>query len=341
LLQLAGLLTVACAQIAFSIAPAEAEVTKEVLKLEGKNRPIAVNSWSDGQAAPRAVLISIHGGVQHGGNYTGIAERLAPQGILVYSLDLRGHGEEFLTSDHRPKLDYKGSTEDVVAIAEALRLRHPRLPIFCVGESLGASIALKALDRKPKLFDGLILASVGMSPVISHHIGATWQNIGRGFKTLGGTIDLTGHVKVISDDPRSCDEMIADPLCRKRISVGDMLHALNFMHGAHRLMPVIDPDVPVLVLQGLDDHIIHASSTKTLFAKLPTRDKSMITFPGCGHLVVTTRFLKPAVVEGVQNWLFAHSQEPPLAVTATQSPAIRQDVCDGAAQDAASMNIRN
>lgn len=309
---LAALLVFQCA------LPGEASVTKQVVRIGDRQAAISANVWCDPEAPRRAILIGLHGGVQYGGNFTALGEKLAPQGIAVYSLDLRGHGQCLIDSKQRPRLDYEQSTKDVVALTEHLRATNPKVPIFCVGESLGASVALKAQAAKPKLFDGLILASVGMRPVLSKHIGATLKNIGLGFGTLGSTIDLTPHVRVISDDPRSCLEMIDDPLCRKKLSVAEMLHALNYMHTAHCLVPHMDPDVPVLVIQGLEDRIIHASATAALFEKLSSHDKSLVTFPECGHLLVTTNFLKPNVVSTVQNWVFGHSNDNPLALTAVK-----------------------
>jgi alpha-beta hydrolase superfamily lysophospholipase len=305
----------------FFSVPAQAKVVKDVLKLNGKDLSVPALQWTDHDTAPRAVLIGIHGSVQHAGNFAALAKSLAPKGIVVYSVDLRGHGDWLVSSadGRRPKVDYAGSSEDLVQLTAQLRQRNPGLPVFCIGESVGAAVALNALAQSPKLFDGLILASPGSKPVMGHSWKATCKSIGQGIKTLGGTIDLSHHLKAISDDPRSADEMINDPSIRKEASLGDLLHTLNFIKTGDELAPKIDKNVPVLVIQGGDDNIIRAASTEALFARLASKDKSIITFPKVGHLLVTTAFLKPTVVETVEGWLFARTKpEAPLAVTAKE-----------------------
>ena len=256
--QLRSLMMVVLMSILFA-SSAQAKVTKEVLKLDGRSITIPTYAWSDSSIAPKAVLIGLHGGIQHGNHYAALAERLAPQGFLFYSIDFYGHGDWLAKSKKRPKVDYNATAVDLVKLATVLRSQHPGLPVFCIGESLGAAMALKAISSKPKLFDGLILVSAGMRPAAGHHIGATLKSVQSGIMTLGMTVDISDHLKTISDDPRTNDEMINDPLSRTKASLKDLLHTVNFLRQGHSLASKINPDVPVLVLQGGKDQIIQPS----------------------------------------------------------------------------------
>lgn len=302
--------------------PAQAEVVKDVLKLDGKQTSVPAFRWTDTNTAPRAVLIGLHGSVQHAGNFAALAKSLAPKGIIVYSVDMRGHGTLLTAAQggRRPKVDYAASSEDVIQLTAQLRERYPDVPIFCIGESVGASVAIKAVSQSPKVFDGIILASPGSRPVVGHGgFKNTLRSVAQGIKTLGGTIDLSRHLTSISDDPRSADEMIQDPSIRKEASLGDLLHTLNFIKGTEALASKLNKNVPVLVIQGADDNIIQAASSEALFEKLSTKDKSIKTFPNVGHLLVTTEYLKPAVLETVEGWLISHTKPvAPLAVTAKE-----------------------
>ena len=313
-----AVLAVTLIGVTFS-APAQAKTVREALKLNGQRISVPAYAWSDDSVAPRAVLIALHGSVQHAGSFTALAQKLAPQGVIFYSVDLRGHGVWLSQPGKRLKVDYAASSEDVVVLTEQLRQKHNGLPVFLVGESVGAAVALTALSQKPKLFDGLILASPGARPVVGHNWKATLRSIGQGIKTLGGRIDLSHHLKAISDDPRSTDEMLNDPKIRKHASLGDLLHTLNFIKSADTLASKINKNVPVLVIQGNADNIIQSASAEALFAKLATKDKSIMTFPNVGHLLVTTEFMKPEVLTSVEGWLFARTDPAaPIAVTATQ-----------------------
>src|SRR5688572_2864778 len=76
-----------------SFVPTQARVVKESTKLNGSAVSVPAFLWADDGARASAVLITIHGGVQHAGSYRAMAERLAARGILIYSIDLRGHGQ--------------------------------------------------------------------------------------------------------------------------------------------------------------------------------------------------------------------------------------------------------
>lgn len=267
-------------------------------------------------------MLAIHGGVQNKANFTAIAQRLAPLGVLTYSIDLRGHGDWLSHSKKRTKLDYEGSTGDVVRLTEQLRAEHPGLPVFCIGESLGASTALHAVKIKPKLFDGMILASPGTRPAAIHLksiIVSIWQAV----RTLGTSIDLRPYVQHISEDRRSSAEMIDDPHTRITASVCDLYHMATFVRKNTALAPKVDPSIPILVMLGAEDGICSPQSAVRLFAALPTKDKSIAKISGCGHLLVTTEYLKPNVVDTVAQWLKTHCQPPDsMAVNCTTESSV-------------------
>lgn len=293
-----------------STVPAEAKVIRETVQLAGKGINTPAYTWADNEAKPQAILLTIHGGIQHAGVFGAIAQKLAPSGFLVYSIDLRGHGEWLMQGNKRPGVDYNASSEDVIAIVAELRKQHPGLPVFAMGESLGAAITLHAITTQAGLFDGIILASPGTSPSSNHSWSALANSVKQAVGSLGTSIDVSPHLKRISEDERSCDEMIADPRNRKVSSVGDLLKAATFVRKNQSLAPQVDPSVPVLVLQGTEDGICSPKSVSKLFTRFRAQDKTLKQFPGVGHLLVTTEYLKPEVVTTVTDWLSAHM--PPV-----------------------------
>ncbi|MBX9694973.1 MAG: lysophospholipase [Cyanobacteria bacterium] len=307
----------------FNSNPSHATVIKDFLRYDQDALTMPAYAWSDTNVAPRAILIGLHGGVQHAGNYAALAERLAPQGILMYAIDFRGHGQWMSQSQERPKVDYEATASDVAKLATTLRAQHPELPLFVIGESLGAAMAMKAQSSNPKLFDGMILVSCGIRPVAKYHMVSTLKSVGQGVKTLGGTIDISSHVRSISEDPRSANEMLTDPLCRRQSSVWDLLRTVNFLHEAHRLAPRLNRDTPVLVLQGNLDHIVRPESTRELYTKLGSSKKSLIDFPDCGHLLVTTEYLKDNVVNTVEGWISDQIKQSHSVAETTDTTSVK------------------
>ncbi len=305
--------------IMFNPGQAQAKVDKEVLKLNGLKVAVPGLKWQDSSVTPKAIVFGLHGGVQHAGNFEELAEKLAPDGVIFYAIDFRGHGVWLKESEKRPAVNYDATARDLVPIITELRAKNPLLPIYCVGESLGAAMAIKASANNPKLFDGLILASAGAGPATKYHVGATFRSIGSGIKTLGTTVDILPHIGDMSDDERSNKQTLSDPLVRSKQSLKDLLVSVNFLRTSHNLAPKLDKDLPVLVLQGEDDHIIQPESTKSLFKKLGSKKKSIATFPKFGHLLVTNSYLKPEVIKTMSDWLTEQEKmNAPVATTANR-----------------------
>ena len=299
----AGLMAAFIVQTVPGATPgAMAQVELQSQEISTDNGPVHAYSWSETDIAPHAVVIGLHGSVQHGKNFTAIANQLAKKGIIFYGMDSRGHGKWLGLG----KVDYRKSAADLVEFAEILKKRH-NLPVFCMGESVGASMAIQAASMQPKLFDGLILASAGTRPRFGDW-KTTWQTVKRGIKTLGAKIDLSGHIAKIGDDPRSSEEMLSDPQIRKNASLGDLIHTALYIKESNDFAEEVDTRIPILMLQGSEDHVINPDSAKSLFAKLRTTDKRYAEFKGYGHLLVTTAYLKPDVVETVWSWLAQHAK---------------------------------
>lgn len=300
---------------------AQAKVEKEVLKLDGVKSSVPGLKWQDSSVIPKAIVLGLHGGVQHAGNFEELAEKLAPEGVVFYAIDFRGHGVWLTQSDKRPAVNYDATSRDLVPIVTDLRAKNPLLPIFCVGESLGAAMAIKTSANNPKLFDGLILASAGAGPATKYHVGATFKSIGSGLKTLGRTVDILPHIGDMSDDERSNKQTLSDPLVRSKQSLKDLLVSVNFLRTSHNLAGKLDKNLPILVLQGEDDHIIQPESTKSLFKKLGSKKKSIATFPKFGHLLVTNSYLKPEVIKTMSDWLIEQEKLTAPVATTTKRPA--------------------
>lgn len=303
-----------------------ADVTEQAITLKGSNSVVHAMTWRETSVEPKIILVAIHGGVQNSRNYTAIAKKLAGEGILTYSIDLRGHGEWLVRSKGRPELNYNASAKDVISLTSELRAKHPGLPVFCIGESLGASTALNASVRQPELFDGLILVSPGTSPA-GIHMKPILGSVLEGIKSLGTDIDLRPHITHISEDPRSCSEMITDPRTRVSATVPELLHMASFVRNNKALASKLDPDTPLLVMRGSIDGICSPESIAELYDVFKSTDKSFKTIEGCGHLLVTTDYLKPEIVTIVADWLKQKSESisSPSNVSNQSIEKIRSD----------------
>jgi alpha-beta hydrolase superfamily lysophospholipase len=94
-----------------------------------------VHVWES--AAPRAVILAIHGGMAHGGDYVTPALYFRQHGIATVAYDLCGH------QDAR-RVDIPGFAtflDDSLLFLQWVKQQYPGLPIYVMGHSMGALIA--------------------------------------------------------------------------------------------------------------------------------------------------------------------------------------------------------
>ena len=121
---------------------------------DGASLPAFVwNSSSDG--APRAVFIGIHGLGANGTVFELPASRFAQLGITTYGYDQRGFG------DATGRGSWPGTAaliDDLNGVAELVRQRHPNLPLYLYGTSMGGGVILAAAGAgKLPPVDGVLL----------------------------------------------------------------------------------------------------------------------------------------------------------------------------------------
>ena len=96
-----------------------------------------IHIWEPAAAPPRAVLLAIHGGMAHGGDYVTPALFFRQHGVATVAYDLCGH------EDAR-RVDIPGFhvfLDDSVLFLQWVKREYPGVPIFVVGHSMGALIA--------------------------------------------------------------------------------------------------------------------------------------------------------------------------------------------------------
>ena len=107
---------------------------------------LLVYEWLPDQEVS-AVMIGIHGGMAHGGDWVTPALFFKEKGIATYAPDLRWHGNYPRHNDKGKVFFHLDSYDECVQDIHHLYLwvkeRHPTAPIFIISHSNGALIALK------------------------------------------------------------------------------------------------------------------------------------------------------------------------------------------------------
>ncbi len=294
--------------ISKAVLPAapKVEYSESAKELIENSRKLHIFRWSDANKAPKAVIVAVHGTTQHAGSFGVLAQHLVQQGFVFIGLDLRGHGERYykaFAGQPNFRVDYDKSADDLGALLKKTRATYPGLPIFCIGESVGATVATYMSHRYPGAADGIILCSPGSRPRCFNPLMVVPDFI-KGVTHLDEHMDVSRYIdKYSSDDKRVSDEMIADPLSRIKLTPKEVLRTAFFIRTCPKAALEVDPNASYLVIQGEKDGIVSTSSTREIFKNLPAEHKQLIEFKDAGHVLLGTSYLKPQVVDSITNWL--------------------------------------
>jgi alpha-beta hydrolase superfamily lysophospholipase len=110
-------------------------------------------------AQPRAVVLLLHGAFDYSGAFDDIGPKFAARAIAAFAYDQRGFGA---TRSRRHWCGRKRMVKDAIDAISFIRTRYGNLPLFIVGESMGAAIAVNTAASAPGLdVSGIVLAAPG------------------------------------------------------------------------------------------------------------------------------------------------------------------------------------
>jgi alpha-beta hydrolase superfamily lysophospholipase len=167
-------------------------------EITGTRGNIHVHEWIADE--PAYVALIVHGIGEHAGRYEHVAARLAADGAAVYAPDHFGHGRSDGTA---------GLVESIPELVEDLRIvvgnargRHPGLPVFVIGHSMGGIIASLFAQRYPEELDALVLSApaIGGNPDIEALL------------RMDPMPDVPIDPAVLSRDPSVGEAYASDPL---------------------------------------------------------------------------------------------------------------------------------
>jgi alpha-beta hydrolase superfamily lysophospholipase len=186
--------------------------------------------------------------------------------------------------------------DDAAEAARRLRRRHPDLPIFMLGESMGAAVSILAATQGAALpVDGYIL----LAP-------ALWSRDAMN-PMMRGTLWLAAHTVpmmgfqggvggiVASDNTEALRRLGRDPLVIRATRVDAAFGLVELMDAAAAAMPrccqaVEGATVPVLALIGAQDMIVPARASRHALRPLPGAVRPRIAvYPQGFHLLLADR----------------------------------------------------
>lgn len=284
---------------------------------------LPVSIWPDLNTNPRAILVAVHGLVMHGGSFDVFARRLASRNFLVVAPDLRGYGRWLRGGNALPAgtvVDYEQSQADLVRLLDRLNADYPGVPIFCLGESLGADICIGAIVEGGCRVDGVVLSSPALK---FRHIFCKELVGDLGLACIRPTkqINLTPYIRLCaSEDQHVIAEMIEDPLVRKHLSSMELLKSQLFIWSTRKRIAQLPENLPVLIIQGDADRLLKSNAVVVLLKHLKSKDQTVRWFHKRGHVLLETAFAQPDTISSVEGWLVQHARQGNAWTAQTGAP---------------------
>jgi alpha-beta hydrolase superfamily lysophospholipase len=229
--------------------------------------------------SPKATVVVLHGGGDHGGRYPGITAALVRAGFQVALVDFRGHGQ----SDGRRWYvdafqDYLHDLDAFVAKLSQDGIAGERL--FAVGHSQGGLIAALWAIGHRGLLSGLVLSSpwfrMASPPPASKVLAARIVGKFVPWLPIAAELDATQ----LTSDPELQRWTDHDPLYGRKVTPRWFEEAMGAQREALRRAPELA--TPLLLLGGGADPVSDVGAERAFYDAVPG-EKKLVIYEGFRH----------------------------------------------------------
>lgn len=237
--------------------------------------------WEPQGKKPTAIILLLHGTAAHAGVYAPWAIHLVKHDYAVFAYDMRGWGQS--QGLGRPGFTCSAYeyVNDVALAMKEITTRHPGIPVYLQGESLGAGVALQWSIRGNGQASGLIINAPPV--VINLNAGPVplpdW--LANGLAWSAGLIGrlapntpvysmngITGNWiwnKAIFDASTKAKVAVEVNVTRSAIAAS---YITNLQKASAEIRKNVSKiQLPLIVLQGSNDNLVSARAAKRLIDK--------------------------------------------------------------------------
>lgn len=240
---------------------------------------LPVRAWLPRSGKVKAVIVALHGFNDYSNFFTAPGEYLSRHGIACYAYDQRGFGS---APGHGLWSGVDAYADDLASFTVELRRRHPWVPLYVLGESMGGAVAIVAVTRNhPPDVDGVILSA----PAVWGRMTMPWYQrllLATGARTVPW-LRLTGEGLGIlpSDNIEMLRGLGRDPLVIKATRIDAVYGLTNLMDEA--LERVAKLHKSTLVLYGDRDQVIPRKPLQLMLKKMPREPQLRTAFYEHGY----------------------------------------------------------
>jgi alpha-beta hydrolase superfamily lysophospholipase len=263
----------------------------------GDGSILPVRTWMPMDSPVKAVIVGLHGFNDYSNCFATTGNYLSQHGIACYAYDQRGFGG---APGHGLWAGMEAYTNDLSSFVKEIRKRHPGIPLYVLGESMGGAVTIVATTgSNPPNIDGVIL----VAPAVWGREAMPWYQ--RWLLSFSAYtipwMELTGKWlhRIPSDNKEMLRALNRDPLVIKATRIDTMYGLTDLMDEA--LSRAEKLQLPALVQYGKNDQIIPKEPTFLMLGKMPKSTRKAFYEHGYHMLLRDLQGEKP--LADIATWI--------------------------------------
>lgn len=295
------------------------EISKNTLNI-GDGTSLPLRSWQP-KNAPKAVILALHGFNDYSNAFDMPAAYFASKGILTYAYDQRGFG----ASPHTGIWAGAENIErDLAQAVKAVSSKHPQLPLYILGESMGGAVTVAAMTESYFPADkvaGVMLSAPalwGENTLNPLHRFILWAAVHQ-----LPSMHLTGNgLKILASD--NIPMLVAlgkDPFIIKKTRIDTVYGLVQIMDKAHARIAQLNK--PTLLMYGHHDQVIPPIALGSVMYQLqqnpdaPIRKSLKIGYYDTGWHMLMRDTKRHRVWDDMASWMLDHTAALPSQAEAS------------------------
>jgi alpha-beta hydrolase superfamily lysophospholipase len=263
---------------------------------------LPLRQWQPWDRPTEAAIIGLHGFNDYSKGLAAAGKGMARRGFAFYAYDQRGFGA---SPQHGIWAGEAQMVADLRVAAQLVKAKHPGLPLFLLGESMGGSVIMAAMTGDdPPIADGVILAAP-----------AIW-----GFQTMPSiqreAVEVSAHtvpwMKVVptgvhaqaSDNRAALRDLARDPLVIKETRVDTAYGLVQLMSTAFDAAAKLDKP-RWLVMFGEREAILSRGAVNEALPRFPevAPDHGRLAIYRRGYHLLLRDFGQYEVFDDMAAWI--------------------------------------
>ncbi len=251
---------------------------------DGVDLPLRV--WEPWDRPAEAAILALHGFNDYSKGFAAPGKGMARRGFIFYAYDQRGFG---LAPQRGIWAGEAQMIKDLRVAARLVKARHPDLPLFLLGESMGGSVIMAAaVGDDPPVADGLILAAPA---VWGWQTISPWERKiveGAAHAIPWMTVLPTGLRLEASSNHSALRDLARDPLVIKDTRVDAAYGLVELMTSAFNAAARLKKPRWLLMFGEREAILDRGAVNKALpqFADLPPEEGRIAIYPRGYHLLL-------------------------------------------------------